>query len=206
MKKTGNLVFDDGSKYVGEMENGFPNGIGTYYFANGNKYEGEMKRGLFSGVGRLTFPNGEKYEGYFLNGQKHGHGKYVWPDGSAFEGEYRNNRPWNGIEIDKNPNGTFTKIRYENGFGTQENTINTESGGCYIATCVYGSYDCPQVLTLRRYRDNTLAKTWYGRAFIKTYYAISPTIVKWFGETKWFKNVWRKKLDRIIEKLESTEK
>ena len=84
-------------------------------------------------------------------------------------------------------------------------TVSTTSG-CYIATCVYGSYDCPQVWTLRRYRDNTLAKTWYGRTFIKTYYAISPTIVKWFGETKWFKNVWRKKLDRIIEKLESTEK
>ena len=36
--------------------------------------------------------------------------------------------------------------------------------------------------------------------------AYLETIVKWFGETKWFKNVWRKKLDRIIEKLESTEK
>jgi hypothetical protein len=75
------------------------------------------------------------------------------------------------------------------------------SGGCYVATCVYGSYDCPEVWTLRRYRDCTLASTWYGRLFIRTYYAISPTLVKWFGETKWFKKMWRGKLDRMVSKL-----
>lgn len=62
------------------------------------------------------------------------------------------------------------------------------TGGCYVATAVYGSYDCPQVWTLRRFRDYTLAETWYGRAYIRTYYAISPTLVKWFGKTDWFKN------------------
>ncbi len=75
--------------------------------------------------------------------------------------------------------------------------------GCYVATCVYGSYDCPQVWTLRRYRDNSLAKTWYGRAFIHTYYAISPTLVKWFGETKWFKKMWKGTLDRMVANLQS---
>ena len=75
--------------------------------------------------------------------------------------------------------------------------------GCYVATCIYGSYDCPQVWTLRRYRDNTLAKTWYGRAFIRTYYAISPTLVKWFGNTRWFKKMWRGKLDRMVSKLQA---
>ena len=78
-----------------------------------------------------------------------------------------------------------------------------KTGGCYVATAVYGSYDCPQVWTLRRYRDNILAKSFLGRAFIKTYYAISPTLVKWFGETNWFKNLWRGKLDRMVEKLRS---
>lgn len=77
------------------------------------------------------------------------------------------------------------------------------SGGCYVATCVYGSYDCPQVWTLRRYRDNTLASTWYGRAFIHTYYAISPTIVKWFGNAQWFKKLWKNKLDKMVFNLKS---
>lgn len=72
---------------------------------------------------------------------------------------------------------------------------------CYVATAVYGSYDCPQVWTLRRYRDFTLAKTWYGRAFVRTYYAVSPTLVKWFGETAWFKKMWRGKLDNMVKRL-----
>ncbi len=83
------------------------------------------------------------------------------------------------------------------------NTTNSSNGGCYVATCVYGSYDCPQVWTLRRYRDDTLASTWYGRVFIRTYYAISPTIVKWFGNTQWFKNLWKNKLDKMVSDLRS---
>lgn len=77
----------------------------------------------------------------------------------------------------------------------------SSSGGCYVATAVYGSYDCPQVWTLRRYRDYTLAETWYGRAFIHIYYAISPTLVKWFGHTEWFKQLWKEKLDRMVANL-----
>ena len=79
---------------------------------------------------------------------------------------------------------------------------STGSGGCYVATAIYGSYDCPEVWTLRRFRDNTLASTWYGRAFIRTYYAVSPTLVKWFGHTTWFKNMWRGKLDKMVYSLQ----
>lgn len=79
---------------------------------------------------------------------------------------------------------------------------NKSKQGCYIATCVYGSYNCPQVWTLRRYRDYKLAKTWFGRAFIHTYYAVSPTLVKWFGKTKWFKKLWQSKLDKMVSKLQ----
>lgn len=81
-------------------------------------------------------------------------------------------------------------------------TLNNQSAGCYIATAVYGSYDCPEVWTLRRYRDKQLAKTWYGRMFIRTYYAISPTLVKWFGETQWFKNMCKSKLDKMVYRLQ----
>ena len=73
--------------------------------------------------------------------------------------------------------------------------------GCYVATCVYGSYNCPEVWTLRRYRDNVLGQTWYGRAFIRTYYAISPLVVKVFGKFNWFRNIFKKKLDRMVESL-----
>ena len=79
----------------------------------------------------------------------------------------------------------------------------SSNSGCNVATAVYGSYDCPEVWTLRRFRDYDLAETWYGRAFIRTYYAISPTIVKWFGKTEWFSNMWRPVLDRMVRSLKA---
>ena len=55
---------------------------------------------------------------------------------------------------------------------------NDDGEGCYIATCVYGSYDCPEVWTLRRFRDEGLRKSRCGRAFVKLYYRISPALVR----------------------------
>ena len=75
--------------------------------------------------------------------------------------------------------------------------------GCYVATAVYGSYDCPEVWTLRRFRDNVLAKTWYGRLFIKLYYAVSPTAVKLFGDYAWFQNFFRDRLDVMVSDLQA---
>lgn len=82
-------------------------------------------------------------------------------------------------------------------------TVNQSKQGCYIATCVYGSYDCPEVWTLRRFRDETLRSSWYGRFFIRTYYAISPTLVKLFGKTTWFKKIWKGTLDKAVTKLQN---
>ncbi len=76
------------------------------------------------------------------------------------------------------------------------------SGGCYIATCVYDSYDCPQVWTLRRFRDFRLSKSFWGRIFIRTYYKISPKAVKLFGNKSWFRTFWKKRLDKMIFKLQ----
>lgn len=80
---------------------------------------------------------------------------------------------------------------------------HSDSQGCYVATCVYGSYDCPEVWTLRRFRDNTLAQTLPGRVFIRTYYAVSPVIVKWFGKTRWFQKMWRGVLDDMVQCLKA---
>ena len=74
--------------------------------------------------------------------------------------------------------------------------------GCYIATSIYGSYDCPEVWVLRRLRDYKLEKCFLGRIFIKLYYFISPILVKLFGNTKVFKKIFKKRLDKLILKLE----
>ncbi|MCQ2441149.1 MAG: DUF2726 domain-containing protein [Clostridia bacterium] len=86
---------------------------------------------------------------------------------------------------------------------TDKTSSKKQDDGCYIATCVYGSYDCPQVWTLRRYRDNILAHNWYGRLFIKFYYLVSPKIVKLFGQKKWFNTIFRYKLDKMVFNLKN---
>ncbi len=75
--------------------------------------------------------------------------------------------------------------------------------GCYVATAVYGSYDCSEVWVLRRFRDGFLAKSWYGKVLIRLYYAISPSLVRIFGDAKWFKRSCRPLLDRMVTKLEA---
>lgn len=97
--------------------------------------------------------------------------------------------------------------RFKVFFNNLKNTLNKQSsssssGGCYVATAVYGSYDCGEVWTLRRFRDQKLAETKYGRLFIKVYYAVSPSLVKWFGKTGWFKKMWKKPLDLLVTKLQ----
>ena len=73
--------------------------------------------------------------------------------------------------------------------------------GCYIATCVYGSYDCPPVWTLRRFRDQVLRHFGPGRAFIRCYYAVSPRLVRRFGRCGWFHRGCRFLLDPLVALL-----
>ena len=87
------------------------------------------------------------------------------------------------------------------GYQGASHPSSSSSGGCYIATAVYSSYDCPEVWVLRRYRDNILSNTWYGRLFIKLYYSISPTIVRCSKSKVWINKIWKNRLDRFVNKL-----
>lgn len=105
----------------------------------------------------------------------------------------------------KNPDDTICKTDdyapRSSSSSTSSSSSSGSSGGCYVATCVYGSYDCPPVWTLRRYRDYVLSETIYGRLFIKLYYAVSPTLVKCFGKTKWFRRMCKAPLDKLVSSL-----
>lgn len=78
-------------------------------------------------------------------------------------------------------------------------STSTSSGGCYIATMVYGDYDHPQVLILRDFRDNVLKKSVLGRAFIRFYYRYSPTWVKHLRNHTKINSFIRVLLDKFIK-------
>lgn len=80
-------------------------------------------------------------------------------------------------------------------------TIGKATDGCYIATMAYGSYEHPQVLELRKFRDEILQKNITGRAFIKAYYFISPKLVRILKNKKIINNLIRKGLNQFIKIL-----
>ena len=71
----------------------------------------------------------------------------------------------------------------------------------YIATCIFKSYDDPDVRTLRRYRDSVLAETWYGRLSVKTYYFLSPLLVRCFKKTSKLNKFVLRKLTVKVKRL-----
>ena len=80
-------------------------------------------------------------------------------------------------------------------------TDNPQKSGCYIATAVYGSYDCPEVRVLRRWRDSALMTTASGRAVVRLYYAVSPRIVRLLDGHPWFSRMARTPLEPLVAHL-----
>jgi hypothetical protein len=68
----------------------------------------------------------------------------------------------------------------------------SKSGACFIASAVYGSYDSPEVMTLRTFRDDVLSCTFVGRSLIEFYYLISPPLARTIRK--------KEKLRRLIKK------
>lgn len=163
----------------------------THYDEHGKKI-GESHPGLFGG-----------YTNYDAKGNKTGHS-----DPGLFGGY--NHYDNHGKKIGHSDPGLFGGYNHYDNHGKSKGSSDPglfggydhSSDGCYVATCVYGSYDCPEVWTLRRFRDFDLAQSLYGRAFIKLYYAVSPKIVKLFGKSHSFKAFWKKRLDKMVTALQ----
>lgn len=116
--------------------------------------------------------------------------------------EYIRKRLVEGIEQSKSPKRiAHSKLKQEGAQSQQKPEQKKDTGGCYVATAIYGDYDCPSVWILRRYRDFHLKNKWYGRIFIKMYYGISPVLVKSFGKKEWFSRIFHPLLDKKVQKL-----
>lgn len=85
--------------------------------------------------------------------------------------------------------------------GLPSSAKSSGAEGCYIATAVYGSYDAPEVLSLREFRDGVLQKHWWGKLFIKVYYFISPPIAKRLKNARRINALVRVALDRFVARL-----
>jgi hypothetical protein len=84
---------------------------------------------------------------------------------------------------------------------TPDPAVDDVGAGCFVATSIYGSYDCPEVRVLRRWRDTSLVPTRRGRALVRLYYDLSPQLVELVGHKGWFTRPARRVLDRRVEAL-----
>ena len=80
----------------------------------------------------------------------------------------------------------------------QEEKVKKQNEFCYIATMVYEDYDHPNVILLRKFRDNYLDKFHLGRKFIKIYYKISPSLVNYAKNNFFLKNLFKFIVDKIV--------
>lgn len=64
-------------------------------------------------------------------------------------------------------------------------------GRCFVATAAYGDYDAPEVRVLRQFRDDRLSKSFWGNAFISTYYKISPPLASVIEKSDFLRNIVR---------------
>lgn len=61
--------------------------------------------------------------------------------------------------------------------------IEKKSDGCFVVTATMGDFNHPDVITLRRFRDDWIAMKPGGRSFISLYYRIGPKIAAWIAQT-----------------------
>lgn len=97
------LTFDDGAYYIGQLENGKPNGMGMYHFAKGSEYYGEWKNDQQNGYGFVRSSNGKQvrncknctfYVGYWKDGLKSGEGTCYDSLGKLiYKGEFLDDKP-----------------------------------------------------------------------------------------------------------------
>jgi hypothetical protein len=84
---------------------------------------------------------------------------------------------------------------------SESHSSKKSSGPCYIATMVYGDYNSPKVVILRRFRDDVLYKSRLGIFLVKIYYAISPSFVKHFGKYMCLHRPIKYFLDYIVRRV-----
>ncbi len=103
------------------------------------------------------------------------------------------------IEMRKRGNGQKESLNNLFRAVQKRNSAKSSNNGCYIATIAYGDYDHPQVMILRKFRDEVLDKSVFGKWFIRTYYHYSPKLAERLRNKKIVTNMIRNTLNLFIK-------
>ena len=114
-----------------------------------------------------------------------------------YSGTTRGTISFAGLEFSVHPRMEWAKEKFRE---AELNDSKTKSEGCFIATQVYGEY-AEETNLLRRFRDETLLRTYLGKLLINVYYGISPSISDFIFDKPILKKITRRLLDVFIWQL-----
>ena len=80
-------------------------------------------------------------------------------------------------------------------------SLKSDSGGCFIATAAYGSYDSSIVIELREFRDLYLKRNLLGKKFIQLYYLASPPIARFIKRNSSLRAITKKVIENTLLKF-----
>ena len=101
-------TWDECAKYVGEFNQGQPDGEGTLTMIDGSTYVGQFKDGKWHGEGAWTHPDGDEISGQWKEGRLHGQAR--WKEGRKASSNEEEGDEYIGEWKDglKHGKGTFT--------------------------------------------------------------------------------------------------
>eukprot|EP00980_Cylindrotheca_fusiformis_P022194 scaffold9079_cov120-Cylindrotheca_fusiformis.AAC.9 len=88
----GEMIWDDGSRYVGGFFNGLRDGKGTLYLNDGSEYSGDWELNKMHGEGIRYFACKDVFVGRYNRGKRCGQGKMHFANGDLFVGSWKDDK------------------------------------------------------------------------------------------------------------------
>ncbi len=85
------------------------------------------------------------------------------------------------------------------------NPSTNSSSNCFIATACYRDLYSPEVILLRKFRDDVLYKNFIGRIFIRTYYFTSPFFFERLLNNPKISNRIKYFIDKLIQVIKQNQ-
>jgi hypothetical protein len=89
---TNEIHFNNGNKYIGDIEDGTIKGKGMYVWKDGTLYKGEFINNRIQGHGEYIWSDGHVYQGNLAKGIRNGFGTMNYPNGAVYNGEWKNGK------------------------------------------------------------------------------------------------------------------
>ena len=96
----GDLPFENGDFYIGDINQGLSEGRGIYKFADGTYYEGQWANDKRSGYGSLIFNDGKRITGQWQDNTINGKATFTSENGNNWTGMWEQGSPI-GVSIEE---------------------------------------------------------------------------------------------------------